>query len=232
MPALPGAEPAEAGSVRRWGLCLAAMACLHGAVLTVAMNGATASFPPAPPQAAITLDLAPLQPPPAPKAKPEAKQKPRQPVDNVAVKPAKPKPLPKQAVSKPAESAAFSVPAVQPSQQTETPAEETVHEAPPMPVRSVAVPTWQGELLAHLEQFKRYPRSARMRREEGMAVVRFVVDREGRVVSVRLERTSGADALDEESLALVDRAQPLPPPPDEVAGNRIEVVVPVQFQLR
>lgn len=228
------AEAADSGSMRRWGLCLMAMATLHGAALTIAMNGATASFPPPPPpQAAVTIELAPLQPPPpAPQAKPEPKKPPRQEVRSTTPKAVKPKPIQKQALPSPTQAAALSVPVPQPSHQTELPAEEAVREAPPVPVQSVAIPNWQGELQAHLEQHKRYPRTARMRHQEGMAVVRFVMDREGRIISVKLERASGAETLDEESLALLDRAQPLPPPPEEVSGNRIEVIVPVQFQLR
>jgi len=37
--------------------------------------------------------------------------------------------------------------------------------------------------------------------------------------------------LDQETLALVARAQPLPKPPPEVASDRIELVVPIAFSL-
>lgn len=103
--------------------------------------------------------------------------------------------------------------------------------ASPMPA-STAVPTWHGRLLAHLERHKTYPRVAQFRRQQGRSVVRFVMDRAGRVVSAILERSAGYGALDEESLALIGRAQPLPPPPPEVAGDRIEIRVPVEFFLR
>ncbi len=58
------------------------------------------------------------------------------------------------------------------------------------------------------------------------------MDREGRVLSVRLDSSSGVKILDEEALGLPKRASPLPKPPDEVTGNVIELVVPVQFLLR
>ena len=52
------------------------------------------------------------------------------------------------------------------------------------------------------------------------------------MLSARLERSSGFPLLDEEVLALIQRAQPLPPPPAEVAGDRFELLVPVAFSIQ
>ncbi|MBL8645222.1 MAG: TonB family protein [Rhodospirillaceae bacterium] len=56
--------------------------------------------------------------------------------------------------------------------------------------------------------------------------------RRGRIVSAKLERPSGFAVLDDEALALVTRAQPLPPPPPEVAGDPLVMIVPVDFVVR
>lgn len=96
---------------------------------------------------------------------------------------------------------------------------------------STAVPAWQRLLLSRLEQVKRYPSAAQFRREQGVATLRFTMDRHGRVLSARIEKSSGSDALDAETLALIRRAEPLPEPPPEVTGNSIELVVPVRFHL-
>jgi len=45
-------------------------------------------------------------------------------------------------------------------------------------------------------------------------------------------RSSGSNLLDRETLALVERAQPLPPPPPEVSGSQIAVVVPIRYNAR
>ena len=102
----------------------------------------------------------------------------------------------------------------------------------PSAAPSRAVPSWQGRLLSHLERHKRYPRSAQARRQEGVAQVRFTIDRNGNVLSVRLDRSSGVASLDEETVEMVQRASPLPAPPEEMAKDRIELVVPVQFFIR
>lgn len=104
--------------------------------------------------------------------------------------------------------------------------------APPASSASSAPADWQGRLLAHLEANKRYPASALSRRQQGVTHVRFVMNREGRVLSSRIERSSGHPALDRAALDMLARAQPLPTPPAEVAGAQIELVVPVEFFVR
>ena len=87
-------------------------------------------------------------------------------------------------------------------------------------------------LQAWLERHKQYPRSARLRRQQGVAMLYFVINREGRVLNYRVQQSSGYTALDEEVADMVERAQPLPPIPDSMDENRLELVVPVQFFLR
>ncbi|EGY02360.1 TonB protein [Nitrospirillum viridazoti Y2] len=96
---------------------------------------------------------------------------------------------------------------------------------------SVSVPTWQGLLLAQLERFKRYPADAQTRHQQGVAYLRFTMDRDGRVLSSRLEKSSGYELLDREVQALIERAQPLPKPPPELGSDRVELVVPIAFSL-
>ncbi|MBK3775488.1 TonB family protein, partial [Azospirillum brasilense] len=102
----------------------------------------------------------------------------------------------------------------------------------PVVRNSNALPTWHGAVLGHLERYKRYPRIAQMRRQQGVPQVHITLDRQGRVLAVRLHKGSGFEALDEETIALVERASPLPAPPPDVAQDRMELVVPVQYFLR
>ena len=88
------------------------------------------------------------------------------------------------------------------------------------------------QLQAWLEKHKEYPRRARMRRQEGTALLYFVMDRDGQVLRHRLEQSSGHDLLDREVIAMIERAQPLPKMPDTMGEPRLELVVPVQFFLR
>ncbi|MBO9724850.1 MAG: TonB family protein [Novosphingobium sp.] len=101
--------------------------------------------------------------------------------------------------------------------------------APPASQVSSGKPTWQGLVLGALDRVKRYPRDAHFARQQGVPYIRFVMDRQGKVLSVKLERSSGIRSLDTEALALPKRAQPLPPPPQDVKGEAIELVVPIEF---
>lgn len=103
---------------------------------------------------------------------------------------------------------------------------------PPAPQPSNAKPTWEGLVLGALNKVKRYPRAAVVRRQQGVPYIRFLMDREGKVLSSSIERSCGFQSLDDEAESLPRRAQPLPKPPAEVKGDTIELVVPVEFFMR
>jgi protein TonB len=48
---------------------------------------------------------------------------------------------------------------------------------------------------------------------------------------VTLARSSGHPDLDREATAWVARAQPVPPPPPEITQTRIELLIPMRFEL-
>ncbi|WP_049976265.1 energy transducer TonB [Azospirillum sp. B506] len=175
--------------------------------------------PPEPPPVVEPEVVLPKPPPEPPKPKPEVKKE--------APKPKPEKPKPPRPVAQPVQQA----PVVAPPAPAQAPAPAPAAPAPSA-APSRAVPTWQGRLLSHLERHKRYPRSAQARRQEGVAQVRFTIDRDGNVLSVQLDRSSGVPSLDEETVEMVRRASPLPAPPEEMAKDRIELVVPVQFFIR
>ena len=91
---------------------------------------------------------------------------------------------------------------------------------------------YAATLQVWLEKHKRYPRRARSRRQQGTALLFFVVDRQGQVLNYRLEQSSGFRLLDEEALAMIQRAQPLPAMPASMQESTLELVVPVEFYLR
>jgi periplasmic protein TonB len=123
-----------------------------------------------------------------------------------------------------------SAPQAIPEQTAAIPAAPTQGQI--IPTNSNVVPTWKTKIVALLERNKRYPETAQSRREQGVAQVFFSLDRQGRVLASRVVRSSGADSLDEEALALLRRAQPFPPPPRELAGDHIDLTVPIRFNLK
>jgi len=92
--------------------------------------------------------------------------------------------------------------------------------------------TWQKRLAVHIDGFKQYPESARSHAGTGAVLVSFAIDRSGAVVSRKLLQGSGNAALDEEAVAMLLRAAPLPVPPSDVPGDTFEMAIPIRFKLK
>ena len=86
-------------------------------------------------------------------------------------------------------------------------------------------------LAAWLERHKEYPSVSRLRREEGTVLLRFAIGRDGRLLSWKIERSSGHEPLDREVATMVRRAAPFPAMPADLPQDRLELTVPVQFRL-
>jgi periplasmic protein TonB len=195
------------------------------AALPVAPDIKSTEVPPGPQQTQAQSEPEPAKPvektvelPPAPQAKPQLAVTP--PAKQVE-KPAEKKPRQKHASLTSAPSTA------------ENRAERA---AAPMPGASSrnpnALPNWKSELVARLERYKQYPSQAQSRGEQGVAQLAFSVDRSGGVHNARIVRSSGSSLLDEATLALVERAAPLPPPPPKISGAQIAIVVPIRYNMR
>ena len=90
--------------------------------------------------------------------------------------------------------------------------------------------TWQKELAAHLDKFKHYPSDRVMKRAE--VVVSFVLDRVGHVLSKRVIKGSGDASFDAAALDMLQRSDPVPPPPPLVADDGLTFSLPVIFHVK
>ncbi|MBS0245683.1 MAG: energy transducer TonB [Proteobacteria bacterium] len=97
---------------------------------------------------------------------------------------------------------------------------------------SNALPNWKSRLFAQIERYKRYPAEAQSRGDRGVVRLAFSVDRHGGVHDARVVGSSGSHILDRETLAMIERASPLPPPPNDLPGARIAIVVPISYSIR
>ena len=91
---------------------------------------------------------------------------------------------------------------------------------------------FQRSLQRHLIRHMRYPAKARAQKEEGIVYVRVAMNRNGYVVSAKIQEASDFPLLNEEAIAVVQRAQPLPVPPVVVPGDPVDLIIPVTFSLR
>ncbi|HEY6022756.1 MAG TPA: energy transducer TonB [Pseudolabrys sp.] len=234
----------------RWGACIAAALFIHiaGAVALLARWNEPADVVASAPVIMIELAPVPVAPDVTP---PELPPGPRQPE-------ARPEPELPKAVEKaeivPERAKEAELPATQPK-QSEKPQEKKTRQkqaslasAPSTAERraervsaptsgsashnSEAVPNWKSALVARLERYKRYPPEAQSRGEYGVAQLAFSVDRSGAVHHAHVVRSSGSTVLDRETVALAERASPMPPPPAEITGAQIPITVPIRYNVR
>ena len=102
--------------------------------------------------------------------------------------------------------------------------------APPQAAAGEGRDSFLARLLAQLNRVKQYPRAARQAHIEGVVMLHFVMDGQGKLVSFEIAKSSGRPVLDNEALALIQRAQ-LPPLPVGFPTSTLDAVVPIQFSL-
>lgn len=219
---------AGAGAWAGWTLFNASTSETEAASLRIALGtrGAAAGAQPAEraepmpePVAAPTATTPPPVPPePAPRARPEPAQRPAPAAEPVsrpepAIEPAAPPAVPAQAVT--ADRAATAPQTagsagISGSQDRPDAAQTSRADDAPGFAGSLQ---YDGLVLAALERAKRYPAMARQRGREGVAGIVFEIDRQGRVLDVRIAAPSGSRSLDRAALEQVHRAAPFPAAP-------------------
>lgn len=237
---------------RQWLVSLGVALILHVAVLGLLIGWPHHPAPMLPtPMQAVMVEMAPIPTAPSapPTAVPPGQPRHEHPRHSPVLRPHPPK-LPPVPLTKVSDDHMPAAPPQEPATQPTTDPSNEVGQttAPPSVQAAVSthlaaprtadatgqstVVTWQSVLLGQLAKYRRYPIQAERARQQGIAYVRFTVDRKGDVLDAQLERSSGYSMLDQETLATVRRASPVPPPPPTIPGDRVEVVVPVVFSLR
>jgi len=144
-------------------------------------------------------------------------------------KPDKKEPEPKTKTMKASEESAAQEASAAPSiQNVQEAAKSTTPDQGTGQSRQRARMTWQKELLAHLDKFKRYP--AERSQKSAEILITMTLDRTGHVVSANISRGSGDDAFDHAALAMVERSSPVPPPPPLIADEGLDFSLPVIFK--
>jgi len=115
------------------------------------------------------------------------------------------------------------------SQPTSSPKAEKRAEKPVAPQAGTtaarkAMANYASLLSAHLQRFKRPAKG------HGTAVVRFTVNRNGKVVARSIKQSSGSEAVDGEALAMIARAQPMPAFPPALSQNEETFVQAIRFR--
>ena len=94
-----------------------------------------------------------------------------------------------------------------------------------------AVESWQRSIVTAIAQNRSYPQLARERRIEGTTLIRFTLDRYGRLIAKSVEKPSSYEVLDKAALATLERTHEFPTPPKGITGEQFEFVIPVKFNV-
>jgi protein TonB len=131
------------------------------------------------------------------------------------------------------EALPVAVPAAEPEENPTGPALDSTDSPQSTPAAANGARNdYFSHLRSWLEQHKKYPRNARIRRQEGTVTLRFVVQPSGNLLSYAVEQGSGFALLDREALEMLRRASPLPAIPEALGRDSLELVLPVAFYLR
>jgi protein TonB len=157
------------------------------------------------------------------------------PIDNIIDQPevdSQPQPEQKQITEPPPPPDAVPMPEEKPVEKQE----EQKPQAAPTPAMTkggapTVAPSWESELVKHLQRYKRYPSEAQARSEQGIVLLRFSVDRNGRVLAHHIVRSSGYPNLDAEVVSMIERAQPLPAFPPSMTEATLDLTMPIRFSL-
>lgn len=160
--------------------------------------------------------------PPAPAPDPDLVIPPKKEV--VEEKQEVPQPKPPEPVEKPVQQQVESR-----KQPTSNPKAEKRAQKPVAPRAGTtaarnAMANYASTLSAHLNRFKRPAKG------QGTVVVSFTVERSGRVTARSIVRSSGSSAVDDEAMAMIVRAQPMPPFPAAVPLQRESFVQTIRFR--
>lgn len=202
--------------------------------------------PPPPPPPSLEQALPPLDAPPPPvterdipKPPPVARPATPAPRQQQAARPAPPPPAPPPAqrppppapqhqqlrpspLAPPAPKGSNSQAAAQPSPVFRNPADSYGQK------RAQEQYLWQ--VMRRIAQFPYVPKNTSTIREEGTVLTRVTISRQGQLLGVVMEKSSGLPSLDAGVLETIRRASPYPPLPADIPGDRHTFQLPVSFR--
>ena len=95
------------------------------------------------------------------------------------------------------------------------------------------IAVYYAQLAQWLERHKKYPTIARRRNQQDNVTIQFVMNKQGKLLRYKLIKPSKYDSLNRATIKMLERASPMPVPPKELIGDKIELkyTIPVNFKL-
>ena len=84
-------------------------------------------------------------------------------------------------------------------------------------------------VFRHLEPYRMSARASRANTERGRVVTRVTIGRDGGLIDVRIDSSSGRPAIDAAELEAIHRAAPFPPVPSAMPGDPVILVLRMTY---
>ncbi|PNU21266.1 hypothetical protein C2E25_02950 [Geothermobacter hydrogeniphilus] len=144
--------------------------------------------------------------------------------------PAPPRRPPSTAITAPVPSPT-TVPTATVTTETATAPTNSAPAAPRAdPAASPVYRAYLGAIRQRIDRSKRYPLMARRGGQQGVVLIDFEINAEGKLCRCEVERSSGFKLLDRAALKAVRAAAPFSPLPDDF-DPRLALQLPIRFEL-
>jgi periplasmic protein TonB len=177
------------------------------------------------PQPIITPE--PIKPkviPPQPKVAPQPVPEPKPVISNTP-----------QVVTAPPPPAVIAVPAKPIEPQTPSMVVPVPQDPPKPSITPVDIDNaknqYGGLLSREFAKHKQYPKIAQMRGWQGEVDLLLELDPHGSLIAIKILKSSGHEALDNQAIEMAHKSAPFPVPPESLRTKNFEVTVPVSFRL-
>ncbi|MDP2374716.1 energy transducer TonB [Reyranella sp.] len=97
--------------------------------------------------------------------------------------------------------------------------------------KSRARNTYLDQVARHTSRYRFYPRISADNKQEGRVVTRVTIGRDGRLIDVRIGKSSGWPAIDAAELETIRRSAPFPPVPTDMPGDPLILNLPINYEL-
>jgi protein TonB len=80
-------------------------------------------------------------------------------------------------------------------------------------------------------KYRRYPASAFDNKQQGRVVTRVTIARDGKLIDVRIDTSSGWPAIDAAELETIRKSAPFPPVPVDMPGDPLILILPINYDV-
>lgn len=91
---------------------------------------------------------------------------------------------------------------------------------------------WQKSVVIAIAKAKSYPKKARAQKIQGTVSVAFTLDAYGRLIGHAVKESSGWPILDAAALAIFDKIEKFPTPPNFLDETAFTLLVPINYSVK